>query len=94
MTLAYQCGQTGDQSHAGTIAPEHHSACRLMKKRRSDDCVRLRDLGRGRRWAERAVHGSNVRIVNDEYEVVAHIVPATEPITPELIEWFVTRFPN
>jgi hypothetical protein len=53
--------------------------------------VRLRDLGRGREWAERAANGRRVRIINDEYEPVAYIVPITEPITTELIEWLVTR---
>lgn len=61
--------------------------------RRSSDCASLRDFGRARRWVTCAAAGRRVRILNDEYEVVAYIVPATEAITPRLIDWFMTRLP-
>lgn len=56
--------------------------------------VQLDQLGRGRRWAERAMEGEQIAMVDGDGDTVAWIVPATEPITEELIEWWVTRWPQ
>lgn len=47
--------------------------------------VKLEQLGRRRRWAERAAQGERIAVLDDDGREVAWIVPATEEITTELI---------
>ncbi len=56
--------------------------------------VRMDQLGRGRRWAERAVQGERIAVLDDEGREVAWIVPATEEITTGLIAEFLSRHPQ
>ncbi len=59
----------------------------------SEPSVTLAGLGRGRRWAERAMGGEIIAITGETGAPVAYLVPATEEITPQQIEWYVQRFP-
>ncbi len=59
---------------------------------RKPNQVTLAGLGRGRRWAERAAAGEPIEILGDDDVPVAWLIPATEPITDELLAWYVRRY--
>lgn len=56
--------------------------------------IRLKDLGRARVFAEAACQGEMVAIVGEDGRPVAHIIPATEPITEALVAELEERIPG